>query len=297
MKRDRLKPYVYKVEGAVNFAFYDMHNGAFYQFSPDGNVDELRKYLLEEGLIFESEGVIPTKIIKFNLWEVQNNLQIRELQIRLNGKGEDNCWNREKKKGNKQYMQKEILNTLQEKCRYIPIKKIRIEAEEDDDDKIVKILKEFEYKEVELYVENNLNKKQIDHYKEICGNRRIVFLKDGRKKIKELKVEIFNFFYSKYYNPCLGHQVAVDTNGDIKCCLWFDDILGNIASDDLKAMIIRGDFDTFWDTSKIKIESCRDCELRFACDDCRVFALKNGDKLESKPAYCKYDPYIGDKTV
>lgn len=35
MKKNRLKPYVYKVEGAVNFAFYDILHGQFYQFTPE----------------------------------------------------------------------------------------------------------------------------------------------------------------------------------------------------------------------------------------------------------------------
>ena len=277
----------------MNIAFYDMLNGEFSQISPDVSVQELRKYLLEEGLIFETEGVIPTKNIKLKMFEIQNNLQIRELQIRLNGRGEDNCWNREKKEEKKKYMKDETLKCLQEKCRYIPIQKIRIEAEESDLVKIEKILKEFVFEEIELYIENGLDKACIDKYKELCGKRRFIFQKDGRKKIKELKVEIYNFFYSKFYNPCLGHQVAIDINGDIKCCLWINEVLGNIAKEDLQTLIIKGDFDKFWETSKIEIEVCKDCELRFACNDCRVIALKESGRLDSKPSYCNYDPYTG----
>ena len=50
MNKDRLKPYVFKVEGAVNFALYDMLNGKYYQFSPYGSIEELRKILFEKKL-------------------------------------------------------------------------------------------------------------------------------------------------------------------------------------------------------------------------------------------------------
>ncbi|MCP5104971.1 MAG: SPASM domain-containing protein, partial [bacterium] len=122
----------------------------------------------------------------------------------------------------------------------------------------------------------------------------ISFSVNRKKDPKKLDVKLSQFFYSKYYNPCLGHQVAVDTHGRIKPCLWFDKILGNVRKDDLKDMIIAGIFDPYWESAKHKIETCKECELRFACDDCRVFALKKGGGLEAKPSYCEYDPYTGE---
>jgi radical SAM protein with 4Fe4S-binding SPASM domain len=145
-----------------------------------------------------------------------------------------------------------------------------------------------------LNIESGLTPDKIEYYKKLSYGKEIKSLGDGRKKIKDLKVEIFNFFYSKYYNPCLGHQVAIDTGGEIKCCLWSEEVLGNIGTDDLKDMIIRGVFDKYWEYTKSKIESCKDCELRVACDDCRIFALQHTGKLEAKPPYCAYDPYTGE---
>jgi len=169
MKKDRLKPYVYKVEGAVNFAFYDILHGQFYQFTPDGTIVELRKYLLEEGLIFETEGIVPNKLIMLELWDIQHKINIRVLQIRLNGVGEDNCWNRLKKEVKKQYMKKEILKKIISEFEYIPLHKIEIEAEENDREKIEMILNEFKFKVMELNIKNRLDKKDLDNYKEICS--------------------------------------------------------------------------------------------------------------------------------
>lgn len=297
MKIERLKPYVFKVEGPVNFAFYDMLNGKFYHFSPEGSLEEVKKYLLQEGLIFATEGVVPSQVIKPNLWDVQNNLMVRQLQIRLNGSGEDNCWNRGKKSDQPRWMTIETLERLFGQCRYIPIQKIKIETETFDQEKIEKILENIHFKELELNIEEKFIPEQWDTFQNIVKNRGLstqVNIADNRKRNPhQLEVEIFNFFYSRYYNPCLGHQVAIDTGGEIKYCLWSDDILGDIRNKDLKDMIIKGCFDSFWEMNKGKIEVCRDCELKAACSDCRVMVLKNNAPMNSKPLNCRYDPYTG----
>jgi len=294
MKKDRLKPYVFKVEGAVNFALYDMLNGKFYQFSTDGSVEELRKILFEKKLIFETNGIVPNKFPGEEMRRVHQYLHIKDLQIRLNGRGEDNCWNRKKKNVMKKLIKSEIVEQLQKKCQYIPIDKIRIEAEEEDMDLIERIITGFKCRVVELHIEDTISQYKFEEYEKKSNGKKIVVIKDGRKEIKNLKAEIFRFFYTKYFNPCLGHKVAIDTDGEIKCCLWSDDILGNIETDDLKDMIIRGIFDFYWEFTKNKIESCKDCELRYACDDCRVYPIKKIGCINAKPDYCDYDPYKSD---
>jgi radical SAM protein with 4Fe4S-binding SPASM domain len=182
---------------------------------------------------------------------------------------------------------------LQTKCKYIPIDIIRIEAEHEDIGLIESIIKGFKCRVVELHIENGITREKLKEYEQESNGKEIIVIKEGRKKIMDLKAEIFKFFYTSYFNPCLGHKVAIDTGGEIKCCLWSDEILGNIETDGLKDMIIRGKFDFYWEFSKSKIESCKDCELRHACDDCRVYALKQSGRMDAKPAYCDYDPYKG----
>ncbi len=44
--------------------------------------------------------------------------------------------------------------------------------------------------------------------------------------------------------------------------------------------------------------SCLAWPLLFLpCNDCRVSALKNSEGLESKPSYCKYNPYTGEGSL
>lgn len=293
MKRDRLKPHVYKVEGAVNFAFYDMLKGTFYQFTPEGSVQELRQYLLDEGLIFETEGIVPNTIIADGLRERQKNINLRVLQIRLNGRDEDSCLNRAKTTNIKRMMQSEVLDEILDQCRYTPIETVRVEAEDTDRKLVKKILKDFNCSALELNIDNSPDNKDLAEYGAMCDSRNIKFSTNVRKNPKDLKVTIFNFFYNRNYNPCLGHQVAVDTGGEIKSCLWSDQVLGNIFEHSLKDMIISGAIDKYWELAKSKIDSCKGCELRFACGDCRVSALNHNRSLEAKPPYCNYNPLTG----
>jgi radical SAM protein with 4Fe4S-binding SPASM domain len=294
MKRECLKPYVFKVEGPINVALYDFLMPAFHHMSLEGTtIEELRDYLYKEGLIFETEGVVPNKILIDNMWDVQDEVHLRVLQIRLNGRGEDTCWSRIKKDRQPQSMQMEALDRLKVECRYIPIRTIKIEAE-DDDERIGKILKEFDYEQIELFVQNGIKPKDKEKYRTLSKIDDITFLENGKKAIKEINARASNFFYSKFFNPCLGHKVAVDTGGEIKCCLWSSVIIGNIYSDNLKSMIISGKFDDIWMLAKAEIDTCKDCELRCACSDCRVSAMAKTGNLNAKPPYCDYDPYTGD---
>lgn len=212
----------------------------------------------------------------------------------MNGKGEDNCWKRKKKNGVTKNIKPKTLEQLQRKCQHIPIKTIRIEAEEEHRESIEIVLRNYDCQNFELYIEKGISQKRIEEYEAISNGKKIIVVEDNGKKIRDLQVGIYNFFYTRYFNPCLGHQIAIDTEGEIKCCLWSDEILGNIENDNLKDMIIQGKFDQYWEFSKCKIEVCKDCEMRHACDDCRVYALKQSGRMEAKPAYCDYDPYTGE---
>ena len=41
--------------------------------------------------------------------------------------------------------------------------------------------------------------------------------------------------------------------------------------------------------NKDMTETCRDCELRYICSDCRAYT--HGNNFTGKPSKCKYDPY------
>jgi radical SAM protein with 4Fe4S-binding SPASM domain len=45
-----------------------------------------------------------------------------------------------------------------------------------------------------------------------------------------------------------------------------------------------------WEITKNQIEICKDCELRYICQDCRAYTIDENNKY-SKPLKCKYDQY------
>lgn len=293
MKKERLKPHIHKVKGAVNYALYDIMNGRFYQLKPEGDIRALRESLKNAGLTFETEGEVPFKI-EFDIDSDTKNIRIRELQVRLNGRNEDTCWQRNTLDNGFSVMNNDVLEALEKSLIYIPVDKIRIEADEVNRSMIEKIPERYKCRVIELYTKQDAEKELIDHLQGICRESSIhlVLPASRKKRIEKLIVEPYHFFYSRKFNPCLGEQVAVDTNGDIKCCLWSDDVLGNILEDNLKNMIISGCFDKYWKTAKDKIETCRECEKRYACSDCRVSVARKSGSFESKPAFCEYDPGV-----
>lgn len=294
MKKTKLKPYVYKIKGAKNYALYDLIKGNFYTITPEGNLEQLKKSLKEAELTIETEGIVPFKVeIPMHLEE--DVIKIKELQIRLNGKSEDNCWNREKIGDEKRYIDKETLNLLKQQLTHIPVKKVHIEAESNALEEIIYILKEFHAAEFVLVVEEGLDDESYSIFKLTCDKlgKSLKYFSREKKDMTDLKVKIYDFFYSRHFNPCLGHKVAVDCGGEIKPCLWWHDSIGIIARDNLKEMINREVFDEYWYSSKDRIDTCKDCELRYACPDCRISHRDRENTLKKKPAYCNYNPFTG----
>jgi radical SAM protein with 4Fe4S-binding SPASM domain len=289
MKKIKLKPYVIKVKGARNYALYDLLNGNFYTVEPEGNVEHLKRSLKEAGLTFETEGTVPYKI-NIDLTIEKNSILIRELQIRLNGCRCNNCWDRKKKNSDMRFISEETLQHLKEGTEFIPIVKIRIEADTEEYGKICYILSEYHFKEVELFVEQGIRSENLEDYKKICTAQDSAFkiLENGKRNILELNVDIYRFFYNQHFNACLGQQIAIDCGGEIKTCLWSNNILGTICKDNLKDLIVLGIFDEYWELTKDKIDVCRDCEFRYVCSDCRV---NDDDSITKKPGFCDYDPY------
>ena len=296
MKRAQLKPWVFKIKGAKNYALYDILNGVLYHLDPGWNDDELRKNLLEEGLIFETQGVVPFKLEKKIVPD--KGIHLREVQIRINGRGEDTCWERNLKKSEKKSMDTAVLNILAKELSPIPIEVIRVETEDVEKEKIKKIIAEFKGEKAVIYSREPLKTDVVKELESLCGSRDME-LEIGKVEgidITPLEVDEFMFYYARQYNPCLGHKVAVDTGGEIKPCLWSQDVIGNINDNNigLRDLIFKGALDSFWELTKNRIEGCKECELRFACRDCRASALQANGKPDAKPPFCSYDPFTDD---
>ncbi|MGH2666904.1 grasp-with-spasm system SPASM domain peptide maturase [Flavobacterium sp.] len=92
------------------------------------------------------------------------------------------------------------------------------------------------------------------------------------------------------HNSCLYKKIAIDEAGNIKNCPALKKKFGNIQDITLQNAIEINGFTEFWDIKKDEITTCKDCEFRHVCTDCRAF-LENPKDKHSKPLKCGYNPY------
>lgn len=106
--------------------------------------------------------------------------------------------------------------------------------------------------------------------------------------------DIKGFMENKLFNGCLNRKISIDTNGDIKNCPSMTRSYGNIGSRTLKDVVHKeAGFKKLWEINKDQVETCKDCEYRYMCTDCRAY-IQNPADMYSKPAKCKYNPYLAE---
>lgn len=98
-----------------------------------------------------------------------------------------------------------------------------------------------------------------------------------------------SFTESLAYNSCLNNKISIDKNGNVKNCPAMVQSFGNIANVNLQEIIKMEAFAKYWKVSKDQVETCKDCEFRYICTDCRAF-VDNSNNYP-KPLKCGYDPY------
>lgn len=102
------------------------------------------------------------------------------------------------------------------------------------------------------------------------------------------------FDYNVFYNSCWNGKMVVTETGDILPCVFSrNHICGNITKSAIKD-IIYGEtlLSKCWECSLELIDTCCDCEFRYACIDCRATAESTNGRNKKNPR-CKYDPYKG----
>lgn len=65
---------------------------------------------------------------------------------------------------------------------------------------------------------------------------------------------------------------------------------GNISDKLLEETINDFELNSIWQINKDKIKTCKDCEFRYICTDCRAY-LEDPANIFSKPLKCGYNPY------
>ncbi|WP_374465700.1 grasp-with-spasm system SPASM domain peptide maturase [Chryseobacterium sp.] len=130
------------------------------------------------------------------------------------------------------------------------------------------------------------------------------FLKDdlkisacGKVELKYFNTNISKVLEAVNHNSCLYKKMGIDKNGNLKNCPLMNESFGNINSQSLEETVNQPGFKKYWNLTKDYIETCKDCEFRYVCTDCRAYTEnteKNKKDLDiSKPLKCGYNPYTG----
>jgi SPASM domain peptide maturase of grasp-with-spasm system len=106
-----------------------------------------------------------------------------------------------------------------------------------------------------------------------------------------------NLNYTSFYlhnhlkrrNGCLDKKISIDRYGNIKNCPSMKTKFGNIGDVSIKAILKREEFTKYWFINKDQITTCKVCEFRYNCTDCRAF-LEDPEDIYSKPLKCGYNP-------
>lgn len=101
-------------------------------------------------------------------------------------------------------------------------------------------------------------------------------------------IDIQHFTESFGHNTCLNRKVGIDSKGNIKNCPSLKNIYGNIATDSITDVVHTEPFRATWFIAKSQVETCKICEFRNICTDCRAFHQE--DINTNKPYKCTYDP-------
>jgi radical SAM protein with 4Fe4S-binding SPASM domain len=95
------------------------------------------------------------------------------------------------------------------------------------------------------------------------------------------------------HNSCWAKKIAVTKDGKIRPCIYSNIVIGNMYDDEDIQSVVKKAL-KYWDINKDKVEKCKNCELRYACFDCREIAQrKSNGNLYAKNPYCNYDPFKG----
>lgn len=112
----------------------------------------------------------------------------------------------------------------------------------------------------------------------------------GRVGPEWFMASLEGFTEARAFNSCLNRKLSVDAAGEIRNCPSLPRSFGNAASTPLAAAAAHPAFRELWGITKDQVDTCRDCEFRYVCTDCRAHLRDPADRL-SKPARCTYDPY------
>ncbi len=115
------------------------------------------------------------------------------------------------------------------------------------------------------------------------------------------KISRDDFVRNKFGHSCFQGELCIQADGAVYPCIMDrEHCLGKVTESSLQEIMEGSAAQSIWNLSKDQIDTCRDCEYRYACFDCRPAAIANAQIVEqsqqdlcSKDPCCLYDPYTG----
>ncbi|HHT9155566.1 MAG TPA: PqqD family peptide modification chaperone, partial [Candidatus Tripitaka sp. YC43] len=93
---------------------------------------------------------------------------------------------------------------------------------------------------------------------------------------------------------CWKGKITISSEGVAYPCIFARQLpLGKFPEMRLEEIIQGPTVQRLWQMTLEEVETCRDCELRYGCFDCRALAQTATGDLLSKNPRCQYNPYTG----
>ena len=93
---------------------------------------------------------------------------------------------------------------------------------------------------------------------------------------------------------CWNGKIAISSEGDVYPCIFARQMsVGKFPEMSLEEIIQGQALQRLWQINLEEVDTCRDCELRYGCFDCRALAQTTTGDLLSKNPRCRYNPYTG----
>ena len=161
-------------------------------------------------------------------------------------------------------------------------------------------------KENEPYIEQiysilakfNIVNVRYDEIREVygeCQNNHLVSTSKLLMKRPNFRITKQKFLRAFYHNTCWYGKFVVSTDGNVHPCEFEHNITyGSVLEKSIVEILNSKIVDKYWNFDFSKVEFCKNCEYRFACQDCRPLAFGKRGNFTDKIPRCLYNPYNGE---
>jgi len=103
------------------------------------------------------------------------------------------------------------------------------------------------------------------------------------------------FHLARIYNPCWRGELCVSTSGTVHPCVFSKKLTAGDLTRESLAEVVTKLTKSYWSITLDRVDRCKDCELRYACMDCRALCLNSKNGLFGAQPRCNYNPYLDDE--